>query len=64
MSKIGIPLEKPFSLYIPDDFRTFPGATLIYTGELNTFYYGRLAESMVKRRIKYADALSSSGASR
>lgn len=50
MSKIGIPLEKPFSLYIPDDFRTFLGATLIYTGELNTFYYGRLAESMVKRR--------------
>ena len=41
MDKIGIPLEKAFSLYKPDDFRSFPGADLIYTGELNTFYYTR-----------------------
>lgn len=38
MDKIGIPLEKPFCLYKPDDFRNFPGATLIYSGELNNFY--------------------------
>ncbi len=50
MDKIGIPLEKPFCLYKPDDFRTFPGATLIYTGELNTFYYGRQSEPIVKRK--------------
>ncbi|MCM1132677.1 MAG: hypothetical protein NC340_04320 [Ruminococcus flavefaciens] len=40
MDKIGIPLEKPFSLYIPDDFRRFPGADLYYSGELNCFYNG------------------------
>ncbi len=39
MDKIGIPLEKPFCLYTPDDFRKFPGATLIYSGELNDFYH-------------------------
>lgn len=39
MDKIGIPLEKPFCLYKPDDFRSFPGSTLIYSGELNSFYY-------------------------
>lgn len=39
MDKIGIPLEKPFCLYKPDDFRSFPGADLVYAGELNTFYY-------------------------
>lgn len=38
MDKIGIKLEKPFCLYKPDDFRTFPNATLIYSGELNSFY--------------------------
>ena len=38
MDKIGIPLEKSFCLYTPDDFRKFPGATLYYAGELNTFY--------------------------
>lgn len=38
MDKIGIPLEKPFCLYKPDDFRKFPGATLVYSGELNGFY--------------------------
>ena len=41
MDKIGIHLDKAFSLYKPDDFRSFPGADLIYTGELNTFYYAR-----------------------
>ena len=41
MDKIGIPLEKAFSLYTPDDFRNFRGADLIYAGELNTFYYTR-----------------------
>jgi len=41
MDKIGIPLDKAFSLYKPDDFRSFPGADLIYTGELNTFYYAK-----------------------
>ena len=38
MDKIGIKLEKPFCLYKPDDFRTFPNATLIYSCELNSFY--------------------------
>lgn len=38
MEKIGIELEKPFSLYTPDDFRKFPGADLYYAGELNCFY--------------------------
>lgn len=40
MDRIGIPLEKPFCLYQPDDFRNFPGADLVYEGELNSFYYG------------------------
>ncbi|MBO4876945.1 MAG: hypothetical protein J5501_02940 [Ruminococcus sp.] len=39
MDKIGIKLEKPFCLYTPDDFRSFPGATLVYSGELNSFYF-------------------------
>lgn len=38
MEKIGIELEKPFSLYTPDDFRNFPGADLYYAGELNCFH--------------------------
>lgn len=38
MERIGIPLEKPFSLYTPDDFRNFPNAELYYAGELNCFY--------------------------
>ncbi|MBR2283833.1 MAG: hypothetical protein IJ874_05375 [Ruminococcus sp.] len=53
MDKIGIPLEKPFSLYTPDDFRSFPGASLIYSGELNSFYFNRRDElyiSMKKQR--------------
>ncbi|MCQ2460166.1 MAG: hypothetical protein MJ081_07340 [Ruminococcus sp.] len=39
MEQTGIKLEKPFCLYKPDDFRNFPGAQLIYSGELNSFYY-------------------------
>lgn len=38
MERIGIPLEKPFSLYTPDDFRKFPNAELYYAGELNCFH--------------------------
>lgn len=38
MERIGITLEKPFSLYTPDDFRHFPNAELYYAGELNCFY--------------------------
>lgn len=38
LEKIGVTLEKPFSLYTPDDFRNFPGADLYYAGELNCFY--------------------------
>lgn len=38
MESIGIQLEKPFSLYTPDDFRNFPNAELYYAGELNCFY--------------------------
>ncbi len=48
MEKIGIALEKPFSMYTPDDFRGFPGATLIYEGELNNFYYSmRSSQDMI-----------------
>ncbi|MDD6098581.1 MAG: hypothetical protein PUB66_07655 [Oscillospiraceae bacterium] len=39
MEKMGLPLEKAFCLYTPDDFRSFPGAKLVYHGELNSFYY-------------------------
>ncbi len=49
MDKIGIPLEKPFCLYKPDDFRKFPGATLIYSGELNRFYYDMQSTPVAKR---------------
>ena len=49
MDKIGIPLEKPFSLYKPDDFRDFPGADLYYTGELNSFYYYMHSDIITKR---------------
>jgi hypothetical protein len=48
LEKIGIELDKPFCLYTPDDFRYFSGATLIYQGELNSFYYGiRESQSIV-----------------
>lgn len=49
MDKIGIPLEKPFCLYKPDDFRNFPGASLVYSGELNQFYYGMKSKPVAKR---------------
>lgn len=48
MDKIGIPLEKAFCLYTPDDFRNFPGATLFYTGELNSFYYSMHSDVIAK----------------
>ena len=48
MDKIGIHLDKPFCLYKPDDFRKFPGATLIYSGELNDFYQVIRSKSVAK----------------
>ena len=48
MEKIGIKLEKPFCLYKPDDFRKFPGATLIYSGELNSFYYNMHSKLIIQ----------------
>lgn len=47
MDKIGIELEKPFCLYIPDDFRNFPGAELVYSGELNDFYFRKRTINML-----------------
>lgn len=47
MEKMGLQLEKPFCLYTPDDFREFPGANLVYHGELNSFYYGRHEEQLI-----------------
>lgn len=49
MDKIGIQLEKPFCLYKPDDFRRFPGSTLIYSGELNSFYSCMQSKPVIKR---------------
>lgn len=49
MEKMGITLDKPFCLYTPDDFRGFPGATLIYEGELNNFYYNMQAKLIGQR---------------
>lgn len=49
MDKIGIQLEKPFCLYKPDDFRDFPGATLIYEGELNNFFYNMQSKLVGQR---------------
>ena len=48
MEKIGIKLDKPFCLYKPDDFREFPGAVLIYSGELNNFYNVMRSKSVAK----------------
>lgn len=50
MDKIGITLEKPFCLYKPDDFRNFPNATLIYSGELNKFYYNMQSQITTQQR--------------
>ena len=36
--KLGLKLEKPPCMYTPDDFRYFPGAQLIYRGELNYWH--------------------------
>lgn len=54
MDQIGIKLEKPFCLYTPDDFRHFPGAELVYAGELNCFYSDRHStiESKFPRRYR------------
>lgn len=49
MLKMGIPLKKPFCLYTPDDFRNFPGAALVYQGELNNFYYNMHANLIEQR---------------
>ncbi|MBQ8180401.1 MAG: hypothetical protein IJ010_00265 [Ruminococcus sp.] len=49
MDKIGIPLKKAFCLYKPDDFRRFPGSTLIFSGELNSFYSCMQSKSIAKR---------------
>lgn len=49
MNKIGIKLEKPVYLYRPDDFRNFPGSTLIYSGELNNFYYNIHSKKVANR---------------
>lgn len=50
MDKIGIPLEKPFSLYKPDDFRSFPNADLYYAGELNCFYDDIMTNKGIRER--------------
>lgn len=52
MDKIGIKLEKPFCLYKPDDFRNFPSAQLIYSGELNHFYYDMQSKITLSQREK------------
>jgi len=53
MDKIGIKLEKPFCLYTPDDFRSFPGATLVYSGELNSFYFDMKEQRRYPVRIQH-----------
>lgn len=55
MEQIGIPLEKPSSLYIPDDFRRLPYADLIYSGELNSFYYNYKIKENSNRQRVYAN---------
>ena len=52
MDQIGVPLEKPFSLYIPDDFRRFPGADLYYAGELNCFHDEVCEKYRFPQRVK------------
>lgn len=49
IEKMGIPLKKPFCLYTPDDFRDMPGAELIYSGELNDFYYSMRSAGIAKQ---------------
>ncbi len=63
IEKLGILLEKPFSLYTPDDFRHLPGATLIYHGELNHFYH-EMHSRLPINDIPAAASLTSSGAAR
>lgn len=38
LEECGVELEKPASLYSPDDLRYLPQAELIYRGELNRYY--------------------------
>lgn len=49
IEKMGIELEKPFCLYTPNDFRNFPNATLVYEGELNSFYYDMQSKLVSQR---------------
>lgn len=64
LEKIGIPLEKPFSLYRPDDFRNFPNADLYYAGELNCFYDDIMTNKGIHKRNSNNSDLSSSGVKR
>jgi len=38
LQECGVTLDKPVSLYSPDDLRYLPDAKLIYRGELNRYY--------------------------
>lgn len=38
LQECGIVMEKPASLYSPEDLRHLPNARLIYRGELNSYY--------------------------
>ena len=39
LDECGVTLDKPASLYSPDDLRYLPDARLIYRGELNRYYH-------------------------
>ncbi len=39
LDECGVKLDKPASLYSPDDLRFLPDARLIYRGELNRYYH-------------------------
>lgn len=43
LESCGIRLDKPASLYAPDDLRFLPEAELIYRGELNHYYHQQTA---------------------
>lgn len=43
LESCGVKLDKPASLYAPDDFRTLPDAELVYRGELNSYYQDQTA---------------------
>lgn len=46
LQECGVQLDKPPSLYSPDDFRYLPTARLIYRGELNRYYRERIDDSV------------------